>query len=346
MKMRVLIPLLLLLAACGNETSHPDVGQIPATITLRRFDKAMAEADTGNMPAMVDKLRSAYPDFFDSYMSSVLGIASNDPEAYRALKAFQSSYKPVFADADAIMQSHGAKLLTDLKLALQLAKYYCPEKKLPEPFELISFVGPMDAYEPFAIGDYGDVSTANGGGLALQFYLGKNSGVYEAGLESGVMYDYQVNRFEPDLMVVNTAKNIVLSLYPYGAKGDALVHEMIEKGKRMYLLKRILPDTPDSLQMGYSAKEWEGCITNEALIWNFFVKADLLYSKEPQVNQFYIQDGPMTQELGEGAPGYIGLFLGRRLVEAYMEKNPDLGIEALMATSAATLFQQSGYNPK
>jgi uncharacterized protein YjaZ len=82
------------------------------------------------------------------------------------------------------------------------------------------------------------------------------------------------------------------------------------------------------------------------LIWNFFVKNDLLYSIDPTVNQQYIRDGPKTPELGEASPGYIGLFTGWRIVEAYMEKNDGLNMEKLMQTSANTILQGSGYKPK
>ena len=343
MKISIALLVTVFLFACKTNNDHPDVSDIPASVQLQRFDKSLAEGDTANMPGMMQGLDSSYPDFFRPFMANILGIPVGHPDAASALKAFQSSYKPVFTDADSIIGKAQFQLVEDIKLACQLAAYYCPNSKLPQPFVITSFVGPMDAYEPFAIGDYGDVSTNTGGGLALQFYLGRNADVYEAGLEAGVLYDYQVNQFIPEMMVVNTAKNIVLSLYPHQTAGEVLVNEMIEKGKRMYLLKMILPNTPDSLQMGYTAKQWEGCIANEGLIWNFFVKGDLLYSKEPSINQFYLKDGPATQELGAGAPGYIGLFLGRRIVEAYMEQNPSTTIDALLLITPAELLQQSKY---
>ena len=345
MRFASLCLLVLVLAACTSSESHPDVSNNPAEIVVRRFDKSLAMADTGNMPAMMQMLDQEFPGFFQGFMANVLGIDAANPEAERALKAFQSSYKPIFEEAGQVWQKDSAAFLQQLKLAIQLAQYYFPQNPLPRPFEVITFVGPMDAYEPFPIGDYGDVSTKDGAGLALQFYLGKHSGIYETGMESGVMYDYQVDRFEPRMMAVNTVKNMVLALFPYNANGDVLVNEMIEKGKRLYLVKLLMPNTPDSLQFGYTAKQWEGCVENESLIWNYFVKADLLYSKEPAINQMYIHDGPMTQELGEGAPGYIGLFVGRRIVEAYMEKHPNTKAETLMAIPASKMLQEAGYKP-
>jgi len=86
-------------------------------------------------------------------------------------------------------------------------------------------------------------------------------------------------------------------------------------------------------------------VTNEALIWNFFVKNDLLYSKDPSINRNYNSDGPKTEELGQGAPGYIGLFVGRQLVNAYLERFPQTTMDALMRLPAMELFEKAGYKP-
>lgn len=334
-----------LLAGCGEKAAYPDVDHIQANIKVRRFDRVVASIDTASLPAATAALVANYPGFYEGFFSNVLGIPVHDEQSMDALLAFSGSYQPVFAEADSVWRKDSSAFLKDLRLALQLARHYFPEKPFPNPFEVITFVGPMDAFEPFGIGDYGDVSTRDGAGLALQFYLGAGSGIYEAGMESGIMNEYQVRRFEPDMMVVNTVKNMVLQLYPYQSDGAVLLEEMIEKGKRMYILKKLLPSTADSLQFGYPARGMQGCLENEALIWDFFVKSDLLYSKEPQINQLYIRDGPKTQELGEGAPGYIGLFVGRRIVETFMEKNKGVTLQQMMAIPFGKMLEQSGYKP-
>jgi uncharacterized protein YjaZ len=97
--------------------------------------------------------------------------------------------------------------------------------------------------------------------------------------------------------------------------------------------------------IGYTGNQLKGCFENEGVIWQFFVKNDLLFSNEPSINQQYIRDGPKTPELGDASPGYIGLFVGWQMVEAYMEKNAGLSIDRLMKTPANTVFQGSGYKP-
>jgi hypothetical protein len=224
-------------------------------------------------------------------------------------------------------------------------QYYVPGWKPDSPFVISTFIGPMDAFEPFPLGDYGDVRTANGVGIALQFHLGADQPLYEDGRRAGIFYDYQTRRFTPEMMAVNSVKNIVIDAFPYSEPGLNLVDEMIEKGKRLYLLEKLMPGTEDSLQLGYTTQQLKGCYANEALIWNYFVKNDLLYSKETSVNKAYIKDGPKTTELGDGAPGYIGLFTGRQIVRSYMKKHPDVPIADMIRKPASEILSEAGYKP-
>ena len=224
-------------------------------------------------------------------------------------------------------------------------EFYVPQWKPDSPFIITTFIGPMDAFEPFPLGDYGDVRTANGIGIALQFHLGATDPLYEDGRLAGLFYDYQVRRFTPQMMAVNSIKNLIADAFPYSDAANSLVEEMIEKGKRMYLLDKLMPSTEDSLKLGYTGAQVKGCFANEALIWNYFVKNDLLYSKENSVKQAYVKDGPKTAELGEAAPGYIGLFIGRQIVRSYMEKHPETSVTELMKLPAKSVLDEAGYKP-
>jgi hypothetical protein len=333
-------------AGCRSKPALPKEAQRPIAIKIERFDSAFFAMDTANLDADLQSLSNNYPHFFPGYLTSVLGILPNDPQAMEAVKAFTSSYATVYRQANPVAREYLPTILPTLKESLQWLAYLAPAFTPDSPFVITTFIGPMDAYESFSVGDYGEVRTTNGAGVALQFHLGASAEVYEQGMQTGIFNYYQVRRFEPEMIPVNIMKTMVDDLYPYTASGKQLVEEMIEKGKRMYLVKRIMPGTADSLLLGYTGKQLEGCLENEGLIWNFFVKNDLLYSIDPVINQQYIRDGPKTPELGEASPGYIGLFTGWRIVEAYMEKKENLSIEKLMQTPANTILQGSGYRPR
>lgn len=342
---RILVFPLVLLAGCRMADTLPKEARKPIPITIARFDKDFFALDTLRPEAGLDSLSRKYPDFFPGYLNAILGINPADPQAVPAIKAFLGSYRPVFEQAQPLAGEYLPAMALQMEEALQRMRYLVPGFKPDSPFVITSFIGPMDAYESFSIGDYGDVRTGNGVGVALQFHLGAGAGIYEQGMQSGVFYGYQVQRFTPETMLVNAVKNIIEDHYPYTAAGKPMVEEMVEKGKRMYLLKRLLPASGDSVLLGYTGSQAAGCFENESLIWQFFVKNDLLYSIEQEINQQYLRDGPKTPELGEASPGYIGLFTGWRIVESYMKKYPDTPIDSLMKMPAAKVYQGSNYRP-
>ena len=336
---------LLVCAACNSKPKLPPEASTPIPIRVDRFDSALFALDTNRMAAGLNELSQKYPTFFTGYLSAVLGIFPDNPQAAEGVRAFVGSYYSVYTEANPIVKEYLPAALPIVEESLQWLRFYVPSFVPDNPFVITTFIGPMDAFESFSVGDYGDVRTANGAGIALQFHLGSNASIYEQGMQSGIFHQYQVRRFSPETIPVNIMKSVVDDLYPYEAKGKQLVEEMIEKGKRIYLLRKIMPSTHDSLLLGYTGKQLEGCLENEGIIWSFFVKNDLLFSVEPGINQQYIRDGPKTPELGEASPGYIGLFSGWRMVEAYMSKNPGTTIPDLMKMPAHTVFQASGYRP-
>ncbi len=262
-----------------------------------------------------------------------------------AVKSFINSYRGIQHLGNDVFAKNRNSLFENLKLAIQLFKYYEPAFLIDSPFVITKFVGPMDAFEPFSIGDYGDVRTKNGVGIAMQFHLGADAVVYEESAAHGLFYDYQSKRFLPEMMVVNAVKNLIEDTYPYTFGNRPLVEEIVEKGKRIYLAQQLLPNVHDSLILGYTGKQLEDSYKNEAYIWNYFIKSDLLYNNEGTIKQLYVKDGPKTAELSDEAPGYIGLFVGMQIIKAYIKEKGIVSFSQLMNTPAADILSASKYKP-
>ena len=332
----------LLFVACNGSDKVPDVSAVKVDLKIRRFDQQLFSIDTMQMDASLDKLLADYPQFFPDYLAGILGVPPSPDSAAIVIKSFITSYKPVYLQTQALFANFSA-YEKDLRTAFQFFKYYFPSYELPP--DVITFIGPMDAIFSGSTGSYGDVMTKTGPGIGLQLHLGTDAEPYQTGVQQGLLYDYQARRFTPQTIVVNTVKNLVDDAFPYRAGGKPLVEEMIEKGKRIYILDKVLPHTADSLKLGYSKQQLEGCYKNEALIWNYFVKNNLVFSIEQTMNRLYVEDGPKTQEVGEGAPGYIGLFVGWQIVKAYMDKQPATTLPQLMQLDAKVVFNGAKYKP-
>jgi hypothetical protein len=227
---------------------------------------------------------------------------------------------------------------------LQYTKYYFPEYPLPE--KVITYIGPMDAFYEASLGWSGDIITASGLGVGLQMHLGNVSpNLYREG-EGGQGYpDYIARRFTHEYIPVNCAKNIIDDIYPDQSRTKALIDQMVDKGKRLYVLDRLLPDTQDSLKIGYTGNQLAGCIKNEALVWNLFTANNLLYESDYQKIKSFLGEGPKTMELGDDSPGYIALFTGWQIVKEYMKKNPGTTLKQLLAMDNRKVFEASKYKP-
>lgn len=120
---------------------------------------------------------------------------------------------------------------------------------------------------------------------------------------------------------------------------------MVEKGKRLYLLQKLVPFAKDNQLIGYTEKQLKESKAREAAIWDLFVQNGLLQSIDNSVIKNYIGESPKTTELGEAAPGNIGSFAGWQIVQKFMSKFPETSLSWLMTMDAETLFSQAKYKP-
>ena len=60
----------------------------------------------------------------------------------------------------------------------------------------------------------------------------------------------------------------------------------------------------------------------------------------------YLNDGPFTSEVSQDAPGRLGIWLGWRITESYMEHNENVSLQELMAEpDAQKILENSYYKP-
>jgi uncharacterized protein YjaZ len=125
----------------------------------------------------------------------------------------------------------------------------------------------------------------------------------------------------------------------------SLLKKMVQNGKRLYAISRLLPEKEEYLIMGYSPEQMKDCYAHEKIIWNLFVQNNLLQSIDINIIKNYIGESPKTQELGESAPGNIGSFAGWQIVKKFMKKKSDTKLLDLMNMDAESLFEAAKYKP-
>ncbi|HUS01949.1 MAG TPA: hypothetical protein VMY77_09490 [Chitinophagaceae bacterium] len=322
--------------SCRNN-DIPDVSNIKVNLKVLRFEKDFFAIDTNNILNELQRLRIKYPSFINDFTNQILGFDYKTPpdSLTKYIHLFIRDYRFVKDSADKLFADLDPQV-KEIKKGLQFVKYYFPTYNLP--YQVITFIGPFDGYS--------DVITSEAFAVGLQLHMGSNFSFYKSDFSRDIFPEYISRKFTAEYIPVNCIKNIIDDMYPDKTVGKALIEQMVEKGKRLYLLDKFMPHTPDYLKIGYTETQLKDSHANEAVIWDFFLNNDLLNNADQNIVKNYIGESPKTQELGEGSPGNIGAFSGWQIVKKYMDKNPKTTLPELMKKEAREIYSQSKYKPR
>jgi hypothetical protein len=322
----------VLCLSCNSAQKTPDISAIDVPLTTVRYEQSFFAIDSLRLDVSLQKLAGQEPLFTQDFLYNIL--ATTPQTAIKDVPQFMSAYQSMFKQTS----TQFASIKTEeaaIKEGLKYVKFYFPDYKLPT--KLITFIGPINSF--------GNIITIDALAIGLQMYLGKNDPIYVSEEGQSLYPTYVSRRFEKSYMATNCMKNILDDMFPLQDAGAPLCEQMVEAGKRLYFLKQVQPNTPDSIVTGYTAAQLEGCYKSEKDIWSFFVQNNLLYQKDPSFIGDYMMDGPNTAVFGDASPGFIGQFVGYRIVEAWLQKNKALTLDKVMRTPAKIIFEQAKYKP-
>jgi hypothetical protein len=324
------------LFSCKNK-DVPNVSNIKIDLTVKRFEQDFFSIDTNHIMPALEKLSPKYPLFLGDFLYNIMelpGFSDTSQQEQALLKKFIGDYKLVKDSADQVFKNFSS-IEKDVKKGLQFVKYYFPAYKTPT--QIVTYIGPMEGYS--------DVITRDALAVGLQLHMGNNYSLYQSSMGQAVFPGYIARRFTPDYIVVNCMKNVINDIAPEKSGSQPLIEQMVEKGKRLYVLDKILPFTADTLKTGYTAAQLTGCYKNEGRIWNHFLTHNLLFNIEPADIKAYMEEAPNTPEISEQSPGAIGIFVGWQIVKKYMDKHSGLSLNELLNTDAKKIFEESKYRP-
>ncbi|HEX8314528.1 MAG TPA: hypothetical protein VF609_06035 [Flavisolibacter sp.] len=331
---------ILLLASCSSEKDAPDVSDIKMNISIQRFDKDFFAMDTTQIRASLQQVERKYPAFlavYFKYFAPISEIATEQGIPFdNALLQYYRFIKPLAVEADKKFTSLG-DIENNLEQNLRYVKHYFPSFKTPVVLTSIESLNPENPNELYGSTYFQDTLV-----ISLQMFLGKDYGAYDP-----TQYpDYIRRRFEPEYIVPNSIRAIVGELYADTSEGASLIEQMIEKGKQWWLMKKLLPQTPDSLITGYTAQQTAALEREEGNIWGVITQNENLFTVEQATIQTYIGEAPFTNTLPQGAPGNIGPWIGWRIIQKFEEENGKMTVEQILRTTAKKIFQEAKYKPK
>lgn len=338
--------LILLLAvslfACKKKKGIPDVSDIKVDINIERFDQDFFAIDSNNVSAGFVKLNEKYPELAVIYAQDILGLDSTS--LVPGIKHFLSLSNKLYDTVNTVFKNT-SDLEKDFKKAFQFVRYYFP--KYPVPV-IATVAGPVDALAQSENGPTPDFLRPGLLGISLQFYLGKNFSVYnDPFFIENVAPSYRSRRFSKEYIIADAMQLVVNDIFPDKSGSKPLIEQMVEKGKRWYLLDKFLPGIPDTIKTGYTKEQLDWCTENEGLIWSYIVKNEDLNSLNPTIIQTYIGESPFTQGFSqESSPGNIGQWIGWQIIKKFISKNPGMKPEEIMNMDASKIIAEAKYKPK
>lgn len=331
--------LALVFTACSGDKKTPDVSNIKVQVQSRRLDMDLARLDTNHLGNGLNALQQRYPDFLNFYLDTLMGFdirgkfADETPGVREGLRIFltHKDYRGLF-DTVARHFPDTKKTEEQIGEGFRYMKHYFPEFREPG---IVYFISGLNSYSAITY----DTLV----GIGLDMYLGPRYPFYASvGIAA-----YISERFKPEYIPVDVFRVMYRDTHPFLMDDRNLLDMMLQRGKELYFLEKILPFTDDTLRLGFSKVQYDWCVANEANIYNMFIDRGLLYESNLQKVARYVNDGPTSAGFPRESPGNIGSFIGLQIVRQYVQEHPDVTLPALLRDKDPQRFlQESKYKPR
>jgi hypothetical protein len=327
--------IVILLTSCKKNHYKINTSSINVTIDIKRLEKDLFSINPDKIPATVPVLRQKYDGFLQLFSYVINAGDINDSSFSDFLVRFctDKQNNDVFS-LTIKLYPDVKKIEEDLKEAFRHYLYYFPKKKVPAVFTCIT-------------GFNNSVITGDSTlGIGLDRYLGADCEYYPM-LE---IYKYISARMTRENIVPDCIYGWGSSEWDFSTPGylaDNVLSEMIHFGKLKYFEKCMLPAVSDELIFGFTADQMKFCKNNEAHMWQYLVEKDLLFNTDQLTIRKLTGEAPFTGYFTKESPGRAAVWLGFRIVESYMMKNPGVKLGDLMINGDVQgLVEKAKYSPQ
>lgn len=327
---------LFLSTACNNGEGHdaPDVDHIKLQVGIQRFDQDLFSLDTNAITAGVVSLGQKYPELLPLFAGNIIRDQTNPNETQeQAISAFLKSAQ-IRKLYDTVQHSYADLrwLEKDLNQMFRYYKYYFPQKPTPKVVTMVSEFA-VDAFT------YGDSLC----GIGLDMFLGESYWGYNP----DIFPSYVRRQFTKEYITIRLAKALAQNAFGETPPGSRLLDMMLYNGKMLYIVDKLQPKVPDSLIMGYTLEQMEGCYANEKAVWARLLSQKLLYSSDFNEFRKLVTPSPNAPVVFQEAPGEVGNWMGWQIVKSYMKRHPETTIDALIQFQDSQKFlEEARYKPK
>lgn len=324
--------LVMIFFSCRQSERIPDVSQIIVDPSIVRFEEKLFEPDTQEFEATLDGLINRYPEFSEVLLRQIIADPSYGDNMIASASVFvRDSFIRELYQTCRKLYSDFSRPEKELKQALRFFKYYFPDKPVPDIYTCIT---------GFEVGSFTIGEKVLG--IGLDFYLGPDYPYYPPDLFPA----YIRQTMSSDYLVAKSVQALIAN-YVGEVKGTRLLDFMIRNGIELYIKQKLLPETPEEIIYEYTSEQMEWLKANESQIWAYLLQEDLLYSIDYRSFQKMITPSPNVPNMHPEAPGRVANWIGARIIQSYLQRNPDLSLNhLLMEIDAQKILTESRYKPR
>ncbi|MFH1004754.1 MAG: hypothetical protein V1781_04565, partial [Bacteroidota bacterium] len=323
----------ILFSSCSNNRLDVDVSKVQVeSVKIGRFDRDFFLLNANNIVQKLPELQKKYHGFSELFISNIFchaGIQDDAciPEIIRFVSDadMHNAYNNVQKKFPNL--NYEEEHLTD---AFRHFKYYFSEKKIPVVLAMMSGF------------NYSIVTADSIFAIGLEMYMGSPNQFYEM-IRIPL---YKRKTMSREFIVSDFVRVWMMKEFPDETKSKTLLNEMIYNGKLLYLVNAFMPNTNDTIIIGFTKKQITWCSEHESDMWGYLIKNKFLYSGENEVISKFTTEGPFTTGFVKESPARTGIWLGWQIVRKYMNDNPSITLQQLMdEKDSQMILSKSKYKP-
>ena len=309
----------LLLLSCTVDPLDVDVSDVNVALNVKRMDKALFENEVDQ--TTINNLRLEYGIGFDIFEETVLlpnrsnnsASMENELDRFTEDGVMSGTYKSVIEKYGELTET-----IDFLENAFKHVKYYYPNAVVPDIIVV-----------PSAF-NFGVTSIENVILISLEMYLGAEN-EYIAKIPAEYIPNHIKALMKKEFLVTDIMRSwIDYSFLSENPETDFLGN-IIRQGKIAYALRAFLRDHSEETLLRYTKEQLTWCKDNESNIWNYIVTNEYLFSANQNIIQQFIGEAPFTTGLPQDSPSRVGIWMGWKIIQAYVEENPDIGLVDLLS---------------
>ena len=330
----ILSALVIVITSCGRNHYNVNLSGIDAQVEIKRLEEDIFTIEPSELEAAIPGLREEYGSFLQ-YFSYVINTGEvTSPTWHMYLNSFvtdkmnRDAYKSVMEKYPDIRN-----IEEGLREAFRHYLYYFPGRQIPHVYTCIT-------------GFNNSIIVADSLlGISLDKYLGSDCEYYQM---LGI-YNYQALKMGsqnilPDCMYAWAFTEWNFEEMDYGSEN--VFANIIHEGKLYYFTRCMLSDYDDKGIFGFTDEQMKFCLSQEGEMWTYLIEHDLLFSGDPLIIRKLTGEAPFTSYFTNESPGRASVWIGFRIIEKFMQNNPEMGLEELMKmTDYQKILTGAKYNP-